>query len=70
MWILRSLVCLIRNHIFAYIVWQDSPYRYCLRCGKFEVQRAVTDLCDINNSVDLEEQRVLIGTAVERCPES
>ncbi len=43
MWIFKYLVCLVHNHIFTNIIWQDLPYQYCLRCGKVEVQDAVTE---------------------------
>jgi hypothetical protein len=43
MWIFKYLVCLVRKHIFASIILQDLPYQYCLRCGKVQVQDAVTE---------------------------
>jgi len=43
MWILKYLVCLMRNHILTDFVWQDSLYQYCLRCGKVKVQDAVVE---------------------------
>ena len=43
MWIFKHLVCLMYDHIFVNIIWQDSPYQYCLRCGKVEVQDAVKE---------------------------
>ena len=43
MWIFNYLVCLIYYHSFVDITWKDSPYRYCLRCGKVEVQDTVTE---------------------------
>ena len=43
MWIFKYLVCLKRKHIFINMIWQDSSYQYCLRCGKLELQEAVTE---------------------------
>ncbi len=43
MWIFKYLVCLRRKHIFTNLIWQGSPYRYCLRRGKVQVQNAVTE---------------------------
>lgn len=43
MWLFKYLVCLKHKHILVNIIWQSSPYQYCLRCGKVEVQDAVTE---------------------------
>ncbi len=32
MWVFKSLVCMVRDHI-----WTGSSCRYCLRCGKLEI---------------------------------
>jgi hypothetical protein len=42
MWVLKYLMCLVRSHVFAAISSGNLPYRYCLRCGKIELQDAVT----------------------------
>jgi len=41
MWVFKYLICLVLKHIFVNILWEDSPYQYCLRCGKIEVHDAV-----------------------------
>jgi hypothetical protein len=33
MWIVMYLVCLIKHHL-----WIGSMYRYCVRCGKLEIE--------------------------------
>jgi hypothetical protein len=38
MWIFRYLVCLMDNHSFIEFTWKNSPYQYCLRCGRVEAQ--------------------------------
>lgn len=43
MWILKYIVCLMHDHTLINMIWEDSPYQYCLRCGKVEVQDAVTE---------------------------
>jgi hypothetical protein len=35
MWRLKYLICLVSRHI-----WIGSLYRYCLRCGKLELEHA------------------------------
>jgi hypothetical protein len=35
MWRFKYLVCLISKHI-----WIGSLYRYCVRCGKLEIEHA------------------------------
>lgn len=36
MWIFKYLICLISSHL-----WIGSIYKYCLRCGKLEVEPTV-----------------------------
>jgi len=48
MWIFQYLACLLHGHSFVNITWQDSPYQYCLRCGKVEFQ-------------DLAKESILVG---------
>ena len=36
MWLLRRLMCLIRDHVFAAVKVKDDAYQYCLRCGTVE----------------------------------
>jgi hypothetical protein len=36
MLIIDYLVCLVRGHAFSTITYKDSPYQYCLQCGKVE----------------------------------
>jgi len=43
MWILKYLICLVRNHAYDTIFLGKSPYRYCLRCGKVEPLSGVKD---------------------------
>ena len=47
MWIFKYLVCLMHNHCFVNIAWEDLHRRYCyqlcLRCGKVEAQDTVTE---------------------------
>jgi len=43
MWIFKYLVCLMHSHSFVGITWKDSPYQYCLRCGKVEAQDTVAE---------------------------
>jgi hypothetical protein len=31
---INYLVCLKRGHAFSTITYKDSPYQYCLQCGK------------------------------------
>lgn len=38
MWIFKYLACLASNHIDIDITWKNSPYQYCLRCGKVEAR--------------------------------
>ena len=38
MWIFKYLVCLMYSHSFVDITWKGLPYRYCLHCGKVEIQ--------------------------------
>ena len=45
MWVLKYIICIIRKHIFAAMSLEDSPYQYCLRCGKVELEHLVTT-CD------------------------
>ena len=47
MWLFKYLVCLRRSHIFTDIIWQDLPYQYCLRCGRVELQGAVTERINV-----------------------
>ena len=35
MWILKLVVCLFFGH-----VWIGSMYKYCVRCGKLELEHA------------------------------
>jgi len=35
MWIFKYFICLLNKHI-----WTGSFYRYCLRCGKLEIEHA------------------------------
>jgi hypothetical protein len=34
MWVFKYLVCLISKHLFV-----GSQYKYCLRCGKLELEQ-------------------------------
>ena len=43
MWIFKYLVCLMCNHSFVNIIWENSSYQYCLRCGKVETQNTVAE---------------------------
>jgi hypothetical protein len=43
MWILKYLICLVRNHAYDIIFLGKSPYRYCLRCGKVELLSGAND---------------------------
>ncbi len=36
MWMLRRLMCLIRDHVYAAVNVRDNEYQYCLRCGTVE----------------------------------
>lgn len=42
MWIFKYLACLRHGHNQINVIVEGAPYRYCLRCGKVEVQNAVT----------------------------
>jgi hypothetical protein len=35
MWRFKYVICLVSRHI-----WIGSLYRYCLRCGKLEIEHA------------------------------
>jgi len=48
MWILKYLVCLMHSHSFADITWKDSPYQYCLVCGKVEAQDTVVESISVS----------------------
>ena len=52
MWIFKYLVCLMYNHSFVNIIWHGSPYQYCLRCGKVEVQDAVTEGISVGDQIE------------------
>ena len=47
MWIFKYLLCLLYDHSFVNITWEDLRYRYCyqfcLRCGKVEGQDTVAE---------------------------
>lgn len=47
MWIFKYLACLVHNHYFVDVNWEDLHRRYsyqlCLRCGKVEAQEAVKE---------------------------
>jgi len=51
MWIVKYLVCLMRNHCFVNIAWEDLHRRYCyqlcLRCGKVEAQDTIAESISI-----------------------
>ena len=36
MWLLRRLMCLVRDHVFAAVSVKEDAYQYCLRCGTVE----------------------------------
>lgn len=36
MLIINYLVCMVRGHAFSTFTYKDSPYQYCLQCGKVE----------------------------------
>ena len=38
MWLINYLVCVVRKHLYAAITIKQLSYRYCLRCGKFELE--------------------------------
>ena len=42
MWLLKRLICLIRDHVFAAIHVQEVSYQYCLRCGSVEAVKVHT----------------------------
>ncbi len=42
MWVLNYIVCVIRRHIFATMFLDNSPYHYCLRCGKVKLGRVAS----------------------------
>jgi hypothetical protein len=44
MWIFKYFTCLVQSHVFTEVTWRDLPYKYCLRCGKFE-ERDITANC-------------------------
>ena len=43
MWVLKYIICIIRKHVFAAMSLEDSPYQYCLRCGKVELGHMVSN---------------------------
>ena len=43
MWISKYLVCLVYSHRFEDITWKRLPYRYCLHCGRVEIQNEVKE---------------------------
>lgn len=48
MWILKYLACLIYIHSFIDVTLLGLAYRYCLHCGKVELQDMVKEviLCE------------------------
>jgi hypothetical protein len=44
MWILKYLACLIYNHSFIDVTLWGLAYRYCLHCGKVELQDMVKEV--------------------------
>ncbi len=36
MWLLRRLMCLVRDHVNAAVNVRGDSYQYCLRCGTVE----------------------------------
>ncbi len=38
MWIFKYFGCIINSHSFVDITLKDSPYQFCLSCGKVTVQ--------------------------------